>query len=59
MAGAKKITNRILFAITNVESTLEQLKIEYEEKPSKPLYSIIIAQELSLMELKNIYHTQK
>lgn len=48
--------NNLLKSITNTEETLELLRNEYAEKASNPLYSIIIAQELSLREMKKLYH---
>lgn len=50
--------NNLLKSIANVEETLEVLRNEYAEKASNPLYSIIIAQELSLKELKKLYLEQ-
>jgi hypothetical protein len=54
-AKKKEETNNLLKSISNIEESLDLLRLEYTENPSNPLYSIIIAQELSLKEMKNLY----
>ena len=54
MSAKKKVENRVEEAIASVENTLKVLREEYSTNPSNPLYSILIAQELSLKELKSL-----
>ena len=54
-AKKKEEANKLLKSISNIEESLDLLRAEYLENPSNPLYSIIIAQELSLKEMKNLY----
>lgn len=50
----KKNENRLEESILAVEKILALLREEYSLKPSKPLYSILIAQETSLREMREL-----
>lgn len=41
------------------DELLKLLREEYEEQPSNPLSSIIVAQELSSMEIKKLYNVER
>jgi hypothetical protein len=58
MAPKKKEEPAIIKIVANTEATLELLKAEYNRKPSKQLGSIIVAQELSLMEMKQVLRSE-
>jgi hypothetical protein len=58
MAPKKKEEPAIIKIVANTEATLELLKAEYSRKPSKQLGSIIVAQELSLMEMKQVLRSE-
>ena len=47
-----ELNQRIGIAVANCEELLHQLRLSYDLKPQKRLSDIIVAQELSLMELK-------
>ena len=46
-----ELNQRIGIAVANCEELLHQLRLSYDLKPQKRLSDIIVAQELSLMEL--------
>lgn len=46
-----ELNQRIGSAVGNCEELLHQLRLSYDLKPQKRLSDIIVAQELSLMEL--------
>ena len=54
----KKEENNIEKMIANTIVTLDLLKAEYNEKPSNPLSTIMVAQELILKELKTVLEAQ-
>jgi len=54
----KKEENNVEKMISNTIATLDLLKAEYSEKPSNPLSTIMVAQELMLKELKSILEAQ-
>ena len=54
----KEEESRIEKMITNTTVTLDLLKEEYSEKPSNPLSTIMVAQELILKELKTVLEAQ-
>jgi hypothetical protein len=47
-----ELTQRISTAVANCEELIHQLRLSYDLKPQKRVSDIIVAQELSLMELK-------
>ena len=47
-----ELNQRIATAVANCEELIHQLRLSYDIKPQKRLSDIIVAQELSLMELK-------
>ena len=49
-----QVRKRVLQAITNTESTIDLLRESYDVAAFKRLSDIIVAQELSLNELRNL-----
>jgi hypothetical protein len=49
-----QVSKRVLQAITNTESTIDLLRESYDVAAYKRLSDIIVAQELSLNELRNL-----
>jgi hypothetical protein len=47
-----ELNQRIGSAVENCEELIHQLRLSYDIQPNKRLSDIIVAQELSLMELK-------
>ena len=47
-----ELNQRIGSAVANCEELIHNLRLSYDIKPNKRLSDIIVAQELSLMELK-------
>jgi hypothetical protein len=47
-----ELNQRIATAVANCEELIHQLRLSYDLKPQKRVSDIIVAQELSLMELK-------
>jgi hypothetical protein len=52
-----EVRKRVLQAIENTESTIDLLRESYDVAAFKRLSDIIVAQELSLKELKDLYHS--
>jgi len=52
-----QVRKRVLQAITNTESTIDLLRESYDVAAFKRLSDIIVAQELSLKELKDLYNS--
>jgi hypothetical protein len=52
-----QVRKRVLQAITNTESTIDLLRESYDVTAFKRLSDIIVAQELSLKELKDLYNS--
>ena len=52
-----EVRKRVLQAIANTESTIDLLRESYDVAAFKRLSDIIVAQELSLKELKDLYYT--
>ena len=52
-----QVRKRVLQAITNTESTIDLLRESYDVAAFKRLSDIIVAQELSLNELKDLYNS--
>ena len=48
----EELNQRIGSAVANCEELIHQLRLSYDIKPNKRVSDIIVAQELSLMELK-------
>jgi hypothetical protein len=49
-----QVSKRVLQAIANTESTIDLLRESYDVAAYKRLSDIIVAQELSLNELRNL-----
>ena len=49
-----QVSKRVLQAIANTESTIDLLRESYDVAAFKRLSDIIVAQELSLNELRNL-----
>jgi hypothetical protein len=49
-----QVRKRVLQAISNTESTIDLLRESYDVSAYKRLSDIIVAQELSLNELRNL-----
>ena len=49
-----EVSKRVLQAIANTESTIDLLRESYDVAAYKRLSDIIVAQELSLNELRNL-----
>lgn len=49
-----EVSKRVLQAIANTESTIDLLRESYDVAAFKRLSDIIVAQELSLNELRNL-----
>ena len=49
-----EVSKRVLQAISNTESTIDLLRESYDVAAFKRLSDIIVAQELSLNELRNL-----
>jgi uncharacterized protein YqgV (UPF0045/DUF77 family) len=47
-----ELNQRIADAVANCEELIHNLRLSYDLKPNKRVSDIIVAQELSLMELK-------
>ena len=47
-----ELNQRITSAAQNCEDLIHQLRLSYDIRPNKRISDIIVAQELSLMELK-------
>ena len=47
-----ELNQRIADAVANCEELIHNLRLSYDIKPNKRVSDIIVAQELSLMELK-------
>jgi hypothetical protein len=52
-----QVRKGVLQAITNTESTIDLLRESYDVSAFKRLSDIIVAQELSLKELKDLYNS--
>jgi len=52
-----QVRKRVLQAIANTESTIDLLRESYDVAAFKRLSDIIVAQELSLKELKDLYNS--
>ena len=52
-----QVRKGVLQAITNTESTIDLLRESYDVAAFKRLSDIIVAQELSLKELKDLYNS--
>ena len=50
----EELNQRIGSAVANCEELIHQLRLSYDIKPNKRVSDIIVAQELSLMELKSL-----
>jgi hypothetical protein len=50
----KKEENNLDAIAENIAAAIQLAKIEYQTKPSNPMYSVIIDLELTLMEIKKI-----
>jgi hypothetical protein len=59
MASEEKeeVRKRLLQSIANTESTIDLLRESYDVIALKRTSDIIVAQELSLKELKDLYYT--
>jgi hypothetical protein len=53
----EQVRKRVLQAIANTESTIDLLRESYDVAAFKRLSDIIVAQELSLKELKDLYNS--
>jgi hypothetical protein len=53
----EEVRKRVLQSITNTEATIDLLRESYDVTAYKRLSDIIVAQELSLKELKDLYHS--
>lgn len=49
-----ELNQRIADALENCEELINNLRLSYDIKPNKRVSDIIVAQELSLMELKSL-----
>jgi hypothetical protein len=52
-----QVRKGVLQAISNTESTIDVLRESYDSAAFKRLSDIIVAQELSLKELKDLYNS--
>jgi hypothetical protein len=52
-----QVRKGVLQAISNTESTIDLLRESYDVAAFKRLSDIIVAQELSLKELKDLYNS--
>jgi len=52
-----QVRKGVLQSITNTESTIDLLRESYDVAAFKRLSDIIVAQELSLKELKDLYNS--